>query len=123
MLYMIDSQISGAELEVMQVLWRKKKPMKIQEVLDSLEDSLWKYNTVGTLLLRLEAKGAVKSAKDGRAIVYTAVLDEDKYKAQQTKSFVRKLYNGSVKELAVSLFKSDALSEEDISDIRKMFEL
>ena len=123
MLYMIDSQISGAELEVMQVLWRKKKPMKIQEVLDSLEDSSWKYNTVGTLLLRLEAKEAVKSAKDGRAIVYTAVLDEDKYKAQQTKSFVQKLYNGSVKELAVSLFKSDALSEEDISDIRKMFEL
>ena len=120
---MIDSQISGAELEVMQVLWRKKKPMKIQEVLNSLEDSSWKYNTVGTLLLRLEAKGAVKSAKDGRAIVYTAVLDEDKYKAQQTKSFVRKLYNGSVKELAVSLFKSEALSEEDISDIRKMLEL
>ena len=122
-MYMKDNQISSAELEVMQVLWHSKKSMRIQEVLDSLKDSSWKYNTVGTLLLRLEAKGAVKSSKDGRAIVYTPILDEDEYRDQQTKSFVQKLYNGSVKELAVSLFKSETLSEEDISDIRKMFDL
>lgn len=116
-------QISEAELEVMQVLWKEKKPMKIQEVLEKKTDSEWKYNTVGTLLLRLEAKNAVESKKEGRVIVYTPVIDEEEYKKFKTGDFVRKLYNGSVKELAVSLFKSEEMTPQDIDEIRKMFNL
>ena len=115
--------ISEAELDVMQVLWNKKKAMKIQEVLDCLEQNSWKYNTVGTLLLRLESKGAVKSEKDGRVILYTALLDENEYKKDKTSDFVRRLYNGSVKDLAVSLFQSDEMTESDIEEIRKLFDL
>lgn len=115
--------ISEAELEVMQVLWKEKRPMKIQEVLDCLPDSGWKYNTVGTLLLRMEAKGAVSSVKEGRTIVYTPLIGEEEYKISRTRSFVEKLYHGSVKDLAVSLFKSEAMSEEDIEEIKKLFDL
>ena len=115
--------ISEAELEVMQVLWREKKPMKIQEVLEKLPASDWKYNTVGTLLLRLETKKAVRSEKDGRVILYTSVIDEEEYKKYKTGDFVRRLYNGSVKDLAVTLFKSCEMTEDDIDEIRKMFNL
>ena len=115
--------ISESELEVMQVLWKEKRPMKIQEVLDSLPDTLWKYNTVGTLLLRMEAKGAVSSVKEGRTIVYSPCIGEEEYKQSRTRSFVQKLYNGSVKDLAVSLFKSEDMSKEDIEEIRQMFNL
>lgn len=115
--------ISGAELEVMQVLWKEKKPLKIQEVCDGLKNSEWKYNTVGTLLLRMADKGAVTSEKVGRTIYYTPVLNKEEYKNSQTKRFVQKLYNGSVKELAVSLFQSKDMTEADIEEIRKMFDL
>lgn len=115
--------ISEAELEVMQVLWKEKRPMKIQEVLEALPNSDWKYNTVGTLLLRMEAKGAVSSVKEGRTIVYSPCIGEDEYKQSRTRSFVQKLYNGSVKDLAVSLFQSEDMSREDIEEIRRMFNL
>jgi len=115
--------ISGAELEVMQVLWKADKPMKIQEVCDGLKHSDWKYNTVGTLLLRMSDKGAVSSEKINRTIYYTPILNEEDYKKMQTKQFIQKLYNGSVKELAVSLFKSEDMTEDDIDEIRKMFDL
>ena len=115
--------ISEAELEVMQILWKENKPLKIQEVLEKLPDNSWKYNTVGTLLLRLESKNAVKSHKDGRVIVYTPLIDREEYKKYKTGDFVRRLYNGSVKDLAVSLFKSEQMTEEDIDEIRKMFNL
>lgn len=115
--------ISEAELEVLQVLWKEKKPMKIQDVLDRLEQNAWKYNTVGTLLLRLEAKNAVKSEKSGRVIMYTPLIDEEEYKKQKTGDFVNRLYNGSVKDLAVSLFQSEKMSAEDIEEIRKVFNL
>ena len=115
--------ISGAELEVMQILWQSASPMKVQEVCDMLEPGKWKYKTVATLLLRLEEKGAVTSEKISKSNYYTPVLCKDDYTSYKTKSLVQKLYNGSVKDLAVSLFKSDDMSQEDIEEIRKMFNL
>lgn len=117
------TNLSASELEVMQVLWRTGEPMKIQDVCDALTDSDWKYNTVGTLLLRMAEKGAVASEKRGKAIYYSPLLDREEYKAAQTKSFVRRLYDGSARELAVSLFKSGDMTQDDIDEIRKMFNL
>lgn len=116
-------EISGAELEVMQILWKNNRAMRVQEVCDELPKGKWEYRTVATLLLRMEKKGAVECRKENKVNCYTSVLDREAYTKSQTKSFVQKLYNGSVKDLAVSLFKSDEMSEEDIDEIRKMFDL
>ena len=118
-----ENEISGAELKVMQVLWDSDKPMKVQEICDQLKDSGWKYKTVATMLLRMEEKGAVNSEKSGKAFYYTSVLDRDDYTKVQTDSFIKRIYNGSAKELAVSLFSGDVLSEEDVEEIRRMFRL
>ena len=55
--------------------------------------------------------------------MYTPLIDEEEYKKQKTGDFVNRLYNGSVKDLAVSLFQSEKMSAEDIEEIRKMFNL
>ena len=120
---MENVELSRAEFEVMQVLWKADRPLKIQEVMDRLKVGKWKYNTVGTLLLRMEEKNAVTSERISRTIYYTSVLNEEDYIKQQTKSFIKRLYNGSAKDLAVSLFKDEVMSEEDIAEIREMFDL
>lgn len=116
-------EISAAELEVMQILWKHGKAMKVQEVCDELPEGKWEYRTVATLLLRMKEKGAVKCCKENKVNYYSPILDRDSYTKSQTKSFVQKLYNGSVKDLAVSLFKSDEMTKEDIDEIRKLFDL
>ncbi len=118
---MKKNQISSAELEIMQVLWRSEKAMSVQEVHKSL--SKWAYKTVATLLMRLNEKGAVSMEKIGKANYYTPLIDREIYKKEQTKALISDLYDGSAKALAVSLLKSDGLTAEDIDDIRKMFEL
>lgn len=118
-----NPEISGAELEVMQVLWDADARLRVQEVCDRLSENRWKYKTVATLLMRMEEKGAVVSEKDGKANLYTPVLDREAYQREQTRNFVQKLYNGSVKDLAVSLLQSDGMSSEDIEEIRRMFHL
>ena len=119
----METELSHAELEVMKILWKMDRALKIQEVLNELKSKKWKYNTVGTLLLRMEEKGAVVGEKQGRTIYYTALLNEKEYVRRQTKSFIKQLYNGSAKELAVSLFKDEEMSDSDISEIRQMFDL
>ena len=37
-------------------------------------------------------------------------------------SVIMSVYNGSVKDLAVSLFENDALSDDDIKELRAIFE-
>lgn len=117
------NEISGAELEVMQILWKNNRPMRVQEVCDELTEGKWEYRTVATLLIRMKEKGAVECEKHDKVNYYTPLLDKDSYTKSQTKSFIQKLYNGSVKDLAVSLFKSDEMSKDDIEEIRKMFNL
>ena len=116
-------QVSSSELEVLQVLWQAKKPLSIREVCDRLQNESWKYNTVGTFLNRMEEKGAVTSVKETRAKLYTATLQKEAYQKAQTKNLITRLYNSSAKDLAVSLFKSDDMTAEDIAEIKKMFDL
>ena len=54
---------------------------------------------------------------------YSAVLDKEKYTREQTENLVSKLYNGSVKELAASLFIAGEMTKEDIEELREMFDL
>lgn len=116
-------ELSGAELEVMQILWKNKSAMKVQDVCDALENDKWAYKTVATLLLRMEEKGAVVSEKMGKANAYTPILNKEEYTEAQTRSFVDRLYNGSAKDLAVSLFRSSDMTKEDIEEIKKIFGL
>ena len=79
--------------------------------------------TVGTLLMRMEKKGAVSSKKINRVNFYAPLIDKDNYTAEQTKNLISRLYNGSVKDLAVSLFKSKSLTKDDINELKEMFDL
>lgn len=115
--------ISEAELEIMKVLWQADEPITAQDVSAALKSKDWKYSTIATLFSRMVDKGAVTYEKRGRFFYYTPLISEQEYKADQTKSFVSRLYNGSVKNLVVSLFENKQISDEDIAEIKKRFEL
>ncbi len=115
--------ISTAELEIMEVLWRSDKPLNIQAVCDGIADGKWKYNTVGTMLLRLAEKGVIASQKVNRVIFYSPVLMREEYKKQQTSKLISRLYGGSARELAASLVGNGDVTKEDIDELRKLFKL
>lgn len=115
--------ISAAELEIMEVLWKSEKPVSIQSVCDSIGNDKWKYNTVGTMLLRLAEKEAVVSEKVNRVIMYSPILKKEEYKKEQTSKLISKLYGGSARDLAVSLVGDGHMTKEDVEELRKMFDL
>lgn len=116
-------ELSEAELEVMKVLWVIGEPTSTQGVCDTIVNKEWKYTTVSTLLSRMVKKGAVTYEKRGKFYYYFPAIKEEDYRETQTKKFVSKLYDGSVKNLAVSLFKTGEMSTDDIDEIKKMFNL
>lgn len=118
-----STNISDAELALMKVLWDAGEALSAQQVSESLQDKDWKYSTVATLFSRLVDKNAVSFEKRGRFYYYTPLISEKEYKAEQTRTLVRKLYNGSVKNLVVSLFENKQMTKADMEEIKQKFDL
>lgn len=118
-----STNISDAELALMKVLWDAGEALSAQQVSESLQDKDWKYSTIATLFSRLVDKNAVSFEKRGRFYYYTPLISEKEYKAEQTRTLVRKLYNGSVKNLVVSLFENKQMTKADMEEIKQKFDL
>ena len=115
--------IGDAELEIMKVLWKQRTPVTTSSIIEAVAHKEWKRTTISTLLTRLVEKGALRAEKHGNSYIYTPLITERAYRKTQTKNLIQTLYNGSVRELAVSLFEDNGLSQEDIDELRKQFHL
>ena len=116
--------ISDAEMEVMQIIWKKGEPVTSTELQTVLEASgkEWKINTILTFLARLTEKGILSAERKGRSNQYTALISEEEYKHYETLSFLNTVHGCSVKNFMAALFDGDELSREDISELREWFE-
>lgn len=119
---MKNISIGDAELEIMKVIWRAKKPLTSLDIGKEVEDKGWKKTTIATFLTRLAEKGALSAKKQGKLYYYTALISEKEYKKSQTKNLIQTLYNGSVRDFAVSLFEEETFSDEDIQELRSIFD-
>lgn len=116
-------QISEAELEVMKLLWKNKKMTSPEIVEELLKTSEWKDKTILTLINRLVKKGAVNAEKEsGKAFLYSANINEDEYKQEQSNSLINKLFNGSISLMMSNFVKSNKISNEDIEELKRILE-
>jgi len=118
---MKNLSIGEAELEIMKVIWKADKPLTSLDIGKEVEERGWKKTTIATFLTRLSEKGALTSEKKGKLYYYTPLITEKEYKKSQTRNLISSLYNGSLKEFAVSLFTEEDFSEEDIKELRDIF--
>ncbi len=121
-LNMKNISIGDAELEIMKVIWKAKAPITSLDIGKEVEDKGWKKTTIATFLTRLVEKGALFADKQGKLYYYTPLISEKEYRKSQTKNLIRTLYNDSVRDFAVSFFEEQKLSDDDIKELRAIFE-
>ncbi len=119
---MKNISIGDAELEIMKVIWKAKGPVTSLDIGKEVEDRGWKKTTIATFLTRLAEKGALSADKQGKLYYYTPLISEKDYRKSQTKNLIKSLYNGSVRDFAVALFEEQKLSEDDIKELKTIFE-
>lgn len=114
-----ENKISEAELEVMKVLWEAGQPVATGSICKLLQERMgWDRSTVRTLIKRLQEKKAILQEKQD-VYCYLPAVSEAEYLEAQTKSFIKRLYGGSVKNLVASLVQNMDLSLEDIEEIKE----
>ena len=115
--------ITGSEYEIMKILWANGGKMTVAQVTTKLSDNDWTATTVSTFLQRLLKKGVVLCEKKGKTNLYFPGISQDKYDFEETENFIAKIYKGSAKSLVAALFENKKLSKDDVSELKKMFEL
>ncbi|MFV0400280.1 MAG: BlaI/MecI/CopY family transcriptional regulator [Oscillospiraceae bacterium] len=118
------NQISDSELEIMRIIWDRGGEAMYADIVGDLEEKelFWKKNTVLTFLARLVEKGLLQTSKVGRRNDYRALVSADDYLAQQTKTFVGKVYEGNVKGLVSTLVEQNLISSGDLDELRKYWD-
>ena len=79
-------------------------------------------NTLIVLLSRLMNKGFLSAKKIGRRNEYTTLVSETEYQTTQTKHFLDKIYEGSVKGLVSNLILGDLLADEEYEELKRLLE-
>ncbi len=114
--------IGEAELEVMKVIWKANSPISTADIGKALEGHGWKRTTISTFLTRLVDKGAISAEKQGKTVYYAPIITAKEYKKTQLKNLLKNVFDGSAQELVASLFEQKALSDNDITELKAIFD-
>ncbi len=114
--------IGSSELEIMKILWESDVPISSQVINKAVEEKNWKRTTVATFLSRLVQKGAIACEKKGSSYYYFPLISAKDYKKAQAKNLIKSLFNNSVTDFAAALFEENDLTEEDIRQLKSIFD-
>ena len=113
-------RISDSEWLVLRCLW-KKSPLEIKEIQGMLnEETGWTGNMVRSLVVRLLDKGAIGAETQDRYFRYYPIAAEEECIRQETRSFVDRVFEGSVSKLFAAFAGSGKLSEKERREIEAM---
>ena len=111
-------RLGDAELEIMQIIWARPKPMTSNEILKKLKQRQWKLSTLMTALNRLAEKEYLVCDRTTRTNFYSALISEDSYKEHENKLFLEKLYGSSLQNFVACLCDSNSISKKDVAELR-----
>jgi BlaI family penicillinase repressor len=116
-------RLGDAELEIMLVIWDTSEPVTSNYILEHLQGRRnWALSTLMTTLARLADKGFVYCDRSTRTNYYSALISAQDYKAKESRSFLERLYGNSLQNLVTSLYDSNTISDDDLSNLRKLIE-
>jgi predicted transcriptional regulator len=114
-----DVALSELQIALMRVLWRRGET-SVSDVAAALADERGlKYTTVATLLSRLEKRGVVKQRREGRQLVYRALVSEPQVRRSMVADLIGSLFGGDARELVAHLVSESDIAPGDLHRVRK----
>ena len=111
---MRDANLTNSEWYVLDCLW-EKTPMTVMELVAALGEKVgWAKSTTITNLTRMEAKGLIRAQVQGRGKHYFPCVDRQSSARAETRSFLDRVYRGSVGLMVSAMAEEKALSKEEI---------
>lgn len=117
-----STTLTEAELRLMEVFWLKG-PATVQQVVDDLpERAPLAYNSVLTTVRILEAKGYVKHIKDGRAHVYSPLVQRKEATRSEISRLASRFFGDSHELLVLNILEDRGVDAAELKRLRRMLE-
>src|SRR5579862_6357786 len=115
-----SATLTEAELRLMNILWQKG-PATVHQLLEALpKNPGLAYNSVLTTIRILEKKGYVKHVKDGRAHVYTPVIERQEATRSAISLLVQRFFGNSREQLVLNILEDESIERGELKRLRQL---
>ena len=114
-------ELTRAEEQVMQVLWKIRKGF-VKDVLEHFDEPKPAYNTVSTIIRILQDKGFVNHKAYGRTHEYYPVISKDEYSKTHLSTFVSDYFSNSFGKMVSFFAKEREISVREMEEIMKIMD-
>lgn len=111
--------LTPQELEIMKVVWERRRTT-VRDVYEALlEDRKIAYTTVMTMMNVLERKGHLRKKSEGRSFVYQPTRSRKQVMRTMVRDFVDRVFGGSAEPLLVHLVEDRRLTPEELDALAR----
>jgi len=114
-------QLSKAEEELMNLLWKLKKAF-MKDLLEAYPEPKPAATTVATLLKRMTDKGFVAYTHFGRSREYYPTVNKKDYFSRHVNGLIKNFFNNSPGQFASFFTRETGLNKEELEDLRKLID-
>ncbi|MBC8407088.1 MAG: BlaI/MecI/CopY family transcriptional regulator [Planctomycetes bacterium] len=109
---------TNRELEILQVLWRRKEA-SVREIYEDLRDELpIVQTTVQAFLRTMTTKGLVAYREKGRSYVYHALVEPEPTRRRLLNRVLQGVYDGAVDRLVEGAVRLQPPSDDELAKLR-----
>ncbi len=110
--------LAKSELEVARIVWDLGRAT-VRQVAEAMpRDREVDFKTVQTYLRRLEAKGYLRSRREGRSNVYNSTVRHGTVVREVVDDFVNRLFDGQAMPLVQHLIEDQGLTDDEIDKLQ-----
>src|SRR5688572_29899655 len=114
-----DIALSELQLDVMRVLWRGQA--SVADVAAALVTSRGlAHTTIATVLTRLAKRGLVAADRDGRQLIYRALVNESQVRRSMVGDLIQSLFRGDPQALLAHLVSEEDVASGDLDRVRAL---
>ena len=117
-----DVKLTASEWSVLTCLW-ENSPRTVMQLVAALGERVgWAKSTTITTLRRMEEKGLVRAEQSGRGKSYTPAVERERAVTAETRSFLDRVYQGSVGLMMSAMAKRQELSAGEVAQLRAILD-
>ena len=109
-------ELTKAELQIMQILWDKKKGF-VNDIIEAIPEPKPAYNTVSTIVRILEKKGFVGHRSFGKSHEYYPLISRGEYTESFMSSVLSNFFGNSVSNMVSFFSQHEKISIGEMNEI------
>lgn len=117
-----EVKLTASEWNVLSCLW-ERSPQTVMELVGELKARVgWAKSTTVTTVRRMEEKGLLKWEQAGKAKAYSPAVERERAVTAETRSFLDRVYQGSVGLMMSAMARRQELTAEEIAQLRAILD-